>query len=152
MAAFRPHYLVPGHTMPIRGEAAAVAALEDYSAAIRSVYEQTVEGINEGKSPDQIAHDPCRHRRSARHVVQLQRECVSGPESVGHPRRDLPDGVILPGGTEVHDRVDRRRIEVALGETRLRGTHAHVRDVLVGTGDVLAPEAEPIDHDIDRDA
>ena len=57
MAEFRPHYLVPGHTMPILGEAAAVAALEDYSAAIRSVYEQTVKGINEGKSPDQVARE-----------------------------------------------------------------------------------------------
>jgi alkyl sulfatase BDS1-like metallo-beta-lactamase superfamily hydrolase len=57
MAAFSPHYLVPGHTMPIREEAAAVAVLEDYSEAIRSVYDQTVKGINEGKSPDQIAHE-----------------------------------------------------------------------------------------------
>jgi len=57
MAEFRPHYLIPGHTMPIRGEAGAVAALSDYSEAIRSVYDQTVQGINEGKSPDQIAHE-----------------------------------------------------------------------------------------------
>ena len=57
MAEFEPHYLVPGHTIPIQGEATAAAALEDYSEAIRSVYEQTVEGINEGKSPDQIAHE-----------------------------------------------------------------------------------------------
>ena len=57
MAEFRPHYLVPGHTMPILGEAAAVAALEDYSEAIRSVYDQTVKGINEGKSPDQVARE-----------------------------------------------------------------------------------------------
>lgn len=57
MAEFRPHYLVPGHTMPIRGEATAVAALKDYSEAIRSVYDQTVKGINEGKSPDHIAHE-----------------------------------------------------------------------------------------------
>ncbi|MCB1122567.1 MAG: alkyl/aryl-sulfatase [Verrucomicrobiae bacterium] len=57
MAEFRPHYLVPGHTMPIRGEATAVAALEDYSEAIRSVYDQTVKGINAGKGPDQIAYE-----------------------------------------------------------------------------------------------
>jgi uncharacterized sulfatase len=57
MAEFRPHYLVPGHTMPVKGEATAVTALEDYSEAIRSVYEQTVEGINAGKSPNQIAHE-----------------------------------------------------------------------------------------------
>lgn len=57
MAEFRPHYVVPGHTLPILGEANAVAALEDYSAAIRSVYEQTVDGINKGKGPDQLAHE-----------------------------------------------------------------------------------------------
>ena len=57
MAKFKPRYLVPGHTMPILGETNAVTALEDYSEAIQSVYEQTTKGINEGKSPDQIAHD-----------------------------------------------------------------------------------------------
>ena len=57
MAAFSPHYLIPGHTMPILEETTAVAALKDYSEAIRSVYDQAVKGINEGKSPDQIAHE-----------------------------------------------------------------------------------------------
>lgn len=57
MAEFQPHVLVPGHTMPIRGKAAATAALKDYSQAIRSVYDQTVRGINQGKSPEQIAHE-----------------------------------------------------------------------------------------------
>lgn len=57
MADFSPHYLVPGHTMPIRGEEAAVIALKDYSEAIRSIYDQTVKGINDGKGPDQIAHE-----------------------------------------------------------------------------------------------
>jgi uncharacterized sulfatase len=57
MAEFKPHVLVPGHTMPIRGEENATAALQDYSEAIRSIYNQTVRGINAGKSPDQIAHE-----------------------------------------------------------------------------------------------
>ncbi len=57
MAEFEPHALVPGHTMPILGEEIVVAALEDYSEAIRSVYDQTVRGINEGKGPDQLAHE-----------------------------------------------------------------------------------------------
>jgi len=57
MAELRPHVLVPGHTMPIRGEEASTTALKDYSEAIRSVYDQTVQGINAGKSPDQIAHE-----------------------------------------------------------------------------------------------
>lgn len=57
MAEFKPNVLVPGHTMPIRGEEAATTALKDYSEAIRSVYDQTVRGINAGKSPDQLAHE-----------------------------------------------------------------------------------------------
>jgi len=57
MAEFKPHALVPGHTMPVRGEENSTTALKNYSEAIRSVYEQTVRGINAGKSPDQIAHE-----------------------------------------------------------------------------------------------
>ncbi|MFG0297470.1 MAG: alkyl sulfatase dimerization domain-containing protein, partial [Maioricimonas sp. JB045] len=57
MAEFRPHFLVPGHTMPVRGEETAVAMLSDYSEAIRVVYDQTVQGMNEGKGPDQLAHE-----------------------------------------------------------------------------------------------
>ncbi|MGD7653399.1 MAG: MBL fold metallo-hydrolase, partial [Verrucomicrobiales bacterium] len=57
MAEFNPKFLVPGHTMPILDQASAVAALKNYSDAIRSVYDQTVIGINAGKSPDQIAHE-----------------------------------------------------------------------------------------------
>ncbi|QBG48510.1 alkyl/aryl-sulfatase [Verrucomicrobia bacterium S94] len=57
MATFKPQRLVPGHTMPMLDPVAATAALKNYSEAIRSVYDQTVEGINAGKSPDQIAHE-----------------------------------------------------------------------------------------------
>ncbi|QDS94676.1 Hydroxyacylglutathione hydrolase [Roseimaritima multifibrata] len=57
MAALKPRVVVPGHTMPIQGSQAATEALTDYSEAIRSVYEQTVRGINAGKGPDQIAHE-----------------------------------------------------------------------------------------------
>lgn len=57
MADYQPQALVPGHTMPIQGEEAATMALKDYSEAIRSVYDQTVEGINAGKGPDQLAHE-----------------------------------------------------------------------------------------------
>lgn len=57
MATFEPHFLVPGHTLPISGRDAARTALENYSEAILSVYEQTVRGINQGKSPDQIAFE-----------------------------------------------------------------------------------------------
>ncbi|PAY17175.1 MBL fold metallo-hydrolase [Rhodopirellula sp. SM50] len=57
MAELKPHAVVPGHTMPIIGEETATDALVDYSEAIRSVYEQTVRGINAGKGPDQLAHE-----------------------------------------------------------------------------------------------
>lgn len=57
MAAFKPQHLVPGHTRPISGGQDATTALSDYSEAIRSVYEQTVKGINQGKSPGLIAHE-----------------------------------------------------------------------------------------------
>lgn len=57
MAAFKPRAVIPGHTMPIKGQDAATSALSDYSEAIKSVYEQTVAGINAGKSPDQLAHE-----------------------------------------------------------------------------------------------
>lgn len=57
MATFKPRSLVPGHTIPITGEAEATTALTDYSEAIRSVYEQTVTGINRGKSPELIARE-----------------------------------------------------------------------------------------------
>ena len=56
VATFEPEHLVPGHTLPISGPQA-VQALLDYSAAIRSVYDQTVAGINEGKPPGVIAHE-----------------------------------------------------------------------------------------------
>ena len=57
MADYQPQALVPGHTTPIRGKEAATMALKDYSEAIRSVYDQTVAGINAGKGPDQLAHE-----------------------------------------------------------------------------------------------
>lgn len=57
MSELKPHVVVPGHTMPIEGQEAATTALSDYSEAIRSVYDQTVAGINAGKSPDQVAHE-----------------------------------------------------------------------------------------------
>ena len=57
MAALAPDHLVPGHTLPISGRDDATTALKDYSEAIRTVYEQTLRGINQGKGPDLIAHE-----------------------------------------------------------------------------------------------
>ncbi|MCG6156816.1 alkyl/aryl-sulfatase [Rubinisphaera margarita] len=57
MAKLKPHALVPGHTTPILGEEKSVEMLSNYSEAIRSVYEQTIAGINAGKGPDLLAHE-----------------------------------------------------------------------------------------------
>ena len=66
MASFQPDHLVPGHTVPFVASTvgsandegvSATTALEDYSEAIRSVFDQTVQGMNEGKSMDLIAHE-----------------------------------------------------------------------------------------------
>ncbi|MCM2373865.1 alkyl/aryl-sulfatase [Aporhodopirellula aestuarii] len=73
MAALKPHVVVPGHTMPIRGQEAATTALTDYSEAIRSVYDQTVRGINAGKGPDQLAHEVelPEHLRDKPYLIQF---------------------------------------------------------------------------------
>jgi alkyl sulfatase BDS1-like metallo-beta-lactamase superfamily hydrolase len=57
MAEFEPDRLVPGHTMPIVDSDSATTALGDYSEAIKSLYDQTVVGINQGKSPELIAQE-----------------------------------------------------------------------------------------------
>lgn len=55
MIAMEPEYLVPGHTDPLTGKETIREVLTDYSRAIRYVYEKTVEGINEGKTADEMA-------------------------------------------------------------------------------------------------
>ncbi|NNC99065.1 MAG: alkyl/aryl-sulfatase [Gammaproteobacteria bacterium] len=57
MAEYKPAALVGGHTTPILGQEQATAALQNYSDAIRSVYDQTVVGINQGKGPELIAQE-----------------------------------------------------------------------------------------------
>lgn len=47
-------YLVPGHTRTISGTENVRQALTDYRDAIRFVFERTVEGINQGMTPDEL--------------------------------------------------------------------------------------------------
>ncbi len=47
-------FLVPGHTRPITGQAAVAAALTDYRDAIRFVFDKTIEGMNQGLTPDEL--------------------------------------------------------------------------------------------------
>ena len=54
MSRLGAHVLVPGHTRPTTDPASTQEKLKDYSAAILSVYEQTIAGINRGMTPDQL--------------------------------------------------------------------------------------------------
>ena len=46
--------LVPGHTRPIIGKDEVHQALTDYRDAIRFVFDKTIEGINQGMTPDML--------------------------------------------------------------------------------------------------
>jgi len=48
-------FLVTGHTRPVLGRAEVKDSLESYRDAIRSVFDQTIQGINRGLTPDQLA-------------------------------------------------------------------------------------------------
>lgn len=47
-------FLVTGHTRPVLGNAQVKDAIESYRDAIRYVFDQTVEGINRGLTPDEL--------------------------------------------------------------------------------------------------
>lgn len=50
----KPAHVVPGHTQPIVGEERSLEALTNYRDAIKHVFDQTMEGINKGMTPDQL--------------------------------------------------------------------------------------------------
>jgi alkyl sulfatase BDS1-like metallo-beta-lactamase superfamily hydrolase len=54
MRALRPAFLVPGHTLPVAGEAEISGRLTDYRDAIQLVHDQTVRAMNEGLEPDAV--------------------------------------------------------------------------------------------------
>jgi alkyl sulfatase BDS1-like metallo-beta-lactamase superfamily hydrolase len=47
-------FLVTGHTRPVLGKELVRDALESYRDAIRFVFDQTIEGINRGLTPDEL--------------------------------------------------------------------------------------------------
>jgi alkyl sulfatase BDS1-like metallo-beta-lactamase superfamily hydrolase len=47
-------YLVPGHTRPVLGSANVRAALTTYRDGIKSVFDQTLEGMKQGERPDEL--------------------------------------------------------------------------------------------------
>jgi len=54
MRALRADYLVPSHTRPISGADKIYETLTNYRDAIQFVHDQTIRGINLGKTPDEI--------------------------------------------------------------------------------------------------
>jgi alkyl sulfatase BDS1-like metallo-beta-lactamase superfamily hydrolase len=54
MLALNAEQLVPGHTRPISGATNVRAALTAYRDGIRSVLDQTVEGMTKGERPDEL--------------------------------------------------------------------------------------------------
>jgi len=55
MRYLRPHFLIPSHTRPVKGEAAIEKILKDYADAIRFVHDQTIRLMNKGLKPNEIA-------------------------------------------------------------------------------------------------
>ena len=49
-----PEYLVPGHTRAVAGKKAVADVLTAYRDGIRYLFEKTVEGINNGLTPDEL--------------------------------------------------------------------------------------------------
>jgi uncharacterized sulfatase len=54
MLAEGPEYLIPGHTLPLSGGDSVRQVLSDYRDAIRYVLDRTLEGMNEGLTPDKL--------------------------------------------------------------------------------------------------
>jgi alkyl sulfatase BDS1-like metallo-beta-lactamase superfamily hydrolase len=54
MIELGPEEVVPSHTRPVLGAAAARTALTAYRDGIRSILNQTIEGMKQGKRPDEL--------------------------------------------------------------------------------------------------
>jgi len=54
MRALRPAYLVPSHTRSISGQEEVYETLTAYRDAIQFVHDQTIRGINQGLTPDEL--------------------------------------------------------------------------------------------------
>lgn len=54
LIALEPEHVVPGHTRPVNGGAAARAALTAYRDGINSILEQTIQGMKRGERPDEL--------------------------------------------------------------------------------------------------
>ena len=54
MIELGPEEVVPSHTRPVLGAAAARTALTAYRDGIRSILDQTIEGMKQGERPDEL--------------------------------------------------------------------------------------------------
>lgn len=54
MRALEPEYLVPSHTGPLSGRDEVMAVLTAYRDAIQFVHDQSIRGINQGLTPDEL--------------------------------------------------------------------------------------------------
>src|SRR5580765_4413650 len=54
MIELGPEYVVPSHTRPVVGGAAARAALTAYRDGIKSILDQTIQGMSRGERPDEL--------------------------------------------------------------------------------------------------
>lgn len=54
MIAEKPAHAVPGHTRPLLGEKRTMEVLTNYRDAIQHVFVQTIAGINQGMTPDEL--------------------------------------------------------------------------------------------------
>jgi alkyl sulfatase BDS1-like metallo-beta-lactamase superfamily hydrolase len=57
MRDLEPEFLVPSHTRPLVGREAIQEALTAYRDAIQFVHDQTIRGLNKGKTPDELASE-----------------------------------------------------------------------------------------------
>ncbi len=57
MIAFEAEYLIPGHSRPLSGKAHVQDILTNYRNALAYVLEETLKGIDAGKTPDQLVED-----------------------------------------------------------------------------------------------
>ncbi|MEM7275505.1 MAG: alkyl/aryl-sulfatase [Actinomycetota bacterium] len=55
--ALEPDHLVLGHTVPFSGAATVDEALDTYSRGLWHIYNETIAGMNRGKTPDELAHE-----------------------------------------------------------------------------------------------
>lgn len=71
MTELEPDVLAPGHTDPFLGREAVHEVLSNYREALEYVYQKTIEGMNAGKTPDQLAEEV----RLPEHLARL--DCLT---------------------------------------------------------------------------